>query len=135
MAAANALAMTRQLNQKLPHLNPATHQHQQHQQHQHTQQVVHTHPLTFYAIRGYHLLCLLSHPTFFSLVIHEIGWCQGTNCFPLSSTFSTLSPHVRSQAASNVSASGHVTITPKPLNPATHTASSFRSVPPDPERN
>ncbi|KAI9908267.1 hypothetical protein PsorP6_002804 [Peronosclerospora sorghi] len=106
MAAANAIAMTQQLNQKLPHLNPAKHQQQQQQ---HTQQVVHTHPL-------------------------NISCNPGTNCFPLSSEFSTLSSHVGSQAASTVSESGHVTIAPKPLKPATHTASSFRSVPLDPER-
>ncbi|KAG7398697.1 hypothetical protein PHYBOEH_010647 [Phytophthora boehmeriae] len=119
VAAANAAAMSQQPNQQMNpsghHLNPQ--QQQQQQQHQHDRQAasaggmqaVHTHPL-------------------------NVPCNPGTNCFPVSSAFSTISSQLGSRPAhSSSSASpGQINIAPKALKPAP-SSSSFTPIAPDTE--
>jgi hypothetical protein len=81
-----------------------------------------------------------SERTGFSLASHcsFFMWCslfvaQGTNCFPLSSAFSTISSQLGAHSSSSASAaSGQVVIAPKSLKPAPAT-SSFTPIAPDTE--
>ncbi|KAL4138512.1 hypothetical protein PRIC2_002017 [Phytophthora ramorum] len=112
VAAANAVAMTQQPNPQLSHMNPAQ-QHLNHHQHDRQapvssgMQPVHTHPL-------------------------NVPCNPGTNCFPLSSAFSSISSQLGTLASSASSVGSQVVIAPKALKPAPST-SSFTPIAPDTE--